>query len=151
MVFAFSSDQLHLLSFWINADYLQLSKIVMLPFPYIGQKWFLCGCSADSLLDGCEKDGIAPAMLTYLEGFKLSPHICILVTWIFFQRFFTQWNKSEIATAAEGNRGSCSSNAVCFLILSQTFLRQLFVTLPCSNLFSCSIWFVTVLCLTWCI
>lgn len=75
-------------------------------------------------------------MLTYLEGFKLSPHICILVMWIFFQRFFTQWNKSEIATAAEGNRGSCSSNAVCFLILSQTFLRQLFVTLLRSNLFS---------------
>lgn len=28
----FSNDQLHLSSFWINADYLQLCKIVMLLF-----------------------------------------------------------------------------------------------------------------------
>lgn len=148
MFFTFSSDQLHLSSFWINVDYLQLSKIVMLLFCIQGRSLFLCGCYTDSLLDSREKNGTAQAMLAYLEGIKLSPHICILITWLFFQRFFV--NKSEIATAAEGNRGSCSSNNVCFLILFQTFPNQLFVTLSCWNLFSCSIWFVTVLCLLPC-
>lgn len=41
-------------------------------------------------------------MLTYLEGIKSLPHICVIITWL-FQHLFAQWNKSEIATAAESN------------------------------------------------
>lgn len=70
-----------------------------------------------SLLDGCEKDGTAETMLTYLEGIKSLPHICVIITWL-FQHLFAQWNKSEIATAAESNGD-----------LSVVFLSNLFPNL----------------------
>lgn len=85
----------------------------------------LYGCCADSLLDGCETDDITKSMLTYLEGIKPSPHICILRMWT-FQHLFAQWNKSGIATVAESNGDFNSSTSISFPVLFQTFFLDTF-------------------------